>query len=236
MKLLKLTLCSLLLIVSSCSSEKEDPRWRNDLVNQTINGVKNPYMVDDFIYIYSASDKYAMEHDMFPYDACTFRMYSLNDNVTSVRNVKKYLNSLINTKTETDISNVYIKGQDFYSIWMKQKEITSSFFNPFVKMKHSNIQYERYQSCKKFLLDSKSDYKKYFLKKYSLKFIEESNFSDKKYNLQEFRRIIENPNTLTRINIWCRVNFIDYIDLEEKLFIRLQYSIDSTTSPNPVCH
>ncbi len=244
MKLLKITLSCLLLGLASCSFEfKNDKKWRNDLAEETINGIKNPYMIDDFIYIYSASDKYAMNNDISPYDACTFRIYTLKDEITNINDISSYLKRT----NDKSFNKLKVSVRGFSTNWMQLSELKPDYFKFIspqlrVELIKNNIEnpddylYLRYKQCVDFFLDNKKAYKKDFVQKYQLGFTELYKTNDYKelYLKKDFNSVFTDKNTFVRVTRSTpNYNDVLFFNQKKQLLIELTQSNSNYLSANP---
>ncbi len=233
MKLLKTLFCSLLLILASCSQftekKKEDKKWRNDLAKQTINGVKNPYMIDEFIYKYGAIDRIALYNDN-PSDYCWFSVYSLKKS-TNITNLQNYLNQfnseqlvqkLLNKKNR--LSFYILEDERLISKWLHNNEVSQKLFEPLDTLmtedkRFSQTMYDRHKECIVFFED-----KMKFLKIYShLSMIEDIKY--KNFNRSNIVEILNNPNTLVKFDLWRNSGSgnIYFYDANRQYFIVLNF-------------
>ncbi|WP_201592896.1 hypothetical protein [Psychrobacter fozii] len=231
MKRLRPLLCLLMLVLSGCSSsidEKNERKWRNGLAEMTINGVKNPYMVEDFIYIYSAKDRLA-EPDDSPKNLCFFRIYTLNDAAKIKYDLLLYLQKINSLESQP----IATKGQKTASVWMPLSEIQPEFFNPFST---NRSRYNRFEECVDFLAANKPASTTNFVNNYPLQVIEEYRVDDKEAleMKAQFSQVVVNPETLLSIKLMCRANYVYFYDAKKKYFLVLDFSV-LERSQNPNC-
>lgn len=232
MKLLKPTLCFLLLILSSCSWLQDDEKWRNDFITRQFNGVKNAYGTGEFVYKYEATDDKARESDYF-YEHCLFYVYTLRP-PTNVKNLQDYLNQFIDRDLQEKIQNdptaisILPTSRDFFRVkWLYNRDVTKKVFDPIDSIIkegtwYSQTMYDRYNECLEFFPTNKAIQFPNFAKKYHLDVHEEIRYRG--FDKNEVIKVIKNPNTLVKIEAGeTSVGIVYFYDSDYKYFITLQF-------------
>lgn len=227
MNLLKPTLC-LSLILSSCSWIQDDKKWRNHLKEEVINGIRNPYMVDEYFYIYHAIDRWT-KPDESPQNLCFYRVYTLNNEATNKLNLLDYLQNTNEQKLEA----VEVDHQKITTRWMPLSEVKQEYFNPF---NDETFRFERFKECQDFLAVNKPATQTEFVKKYNLEATEDYQVDEKTAREMKavFSQVVINQNTLVQMTSWCTSNYVYFYDKERGFFLILDFSVPEKSS-NPKC-
>lgn len=219
----KILFLSILLILTNCSSEKEKRKWRNHLKEETINGVKNPYMIDDYVYKYWAINDDMVERGGFT-ESCGFDIYTLKPSIKQEK-LEKYLNQFNSEKLAKKMNNnpnvlFVFEDKSFETKWFTKSKITKKLFEPFEKKEtyHNQSMYDRYNECLNFFQDNTQA----FAKKYHLNFHEE--VKHKGFSKKKIIDIINTPETLVKVTLWqFSSGTVFFYDAKQQYLVHLHF-------------
>lgn len=200
-------------------------QWRNDLEDETINGVKNPYMTDELIYQYKAIDDKAREMD-YSYDYCIFSVYTLKPN--KMNDLITYLNQFNPKELDENLQSnfFYFNDKDGYLItkWLPNSQVDKILFKPLDNLlskdgRFSQTRYDRFNECKVFVKD-----KDIFMSQHkNLNFHEYDRYEN--FNKINLLNILNNPNTLVSIRLWKNSGSgtVYFYDSNSKYFVEMDF-------------
>ena len=244
MRTIKSLLLLLFLALVGCSNDRPNrvEKFNSDWYTKAeINGIKNPYQVEEHIYIYAGYNEQDLENDNSPNNYCIFRIYSLDDEIYINDNSIEYLRQFDGKILKKNILYGH-SGQKVKTTWIKKINIPNNIFN-LLNLNLENFYNlpsginpieNRFLECLYFFNDKNS--KSFFINKYGLEFFEKLNKSnDKAYKKEVFNRTLNNPESLVRFEFYCSGNRVEFYDNSNNILINLSFQLPNKTYPNPSC-
>ena len=250
MKYIKILLCSLPLILFGCSkpdNSMEDMSFRDgSYITVDINGITNPYHIDESIYLYTGYDKQGFDLDDSISNTCSFRVYKIKEdfNIDSKDSLLNYIRQFDDRELREHPNRIFkINDQSVETIWL-DKDNDVDIFNLlgmnltefYGQETLVNPVQSKFNECVSFLADDRQGQDKAFIKKYNFYFFEKAKGVNKNKIRREALSVINDPDTLIRSKFSCSKHIIDFYNIKNKLIISFYFSLNRNKPyPNPNC-